>query len=249
MIVTYTDGISLAGIVTNKICFMDILESFNQKVAYHSQRPNRIEGLSDGVFAIVMTLLVLDVRLPPEVMNSENGIWFSLVHTIPRILTFILSFSVVGLFWTIFNNQFNYINDSDRNLIIIAIFYLLFISLLPFSTSFLSEYLWSRVAIGFYILNILLIILMATIHWVYAYHAGMIQMQGEKNTVIHKAMMRRVRTAFIGYGVVAACCFFSSYLAISATILLQVIFTFIGFADFFDRGLGKKIKELDKCEA
>ena len=227
---------------------MDILKPFNQKVAYHSQRPNRIEGLSDGVFAIVMTLLVLDVRLPVNEMNTENGIWISLLHTIPKILTFILSFSVVGLFWTIFNNQFNYIHDSNRNQIIIAVFYLLFISLLPFSTSFLSEYLWSRVAIGFYILNILLIILMATIHWVYAYHAGMIQTEGQKNAVIHKAMMKRVRTAFIGYGVVAGCCFFSSYLAISATILLQIIFTFIGFAEFFDKGLDKKIKEFDKCE-
>src|SRR4030095_14589931 len=208
---------------------MDILKPFNQKVAYHAHRPNRSEGLSDGVFAIVMTLLVLDVRLPVNEMNTENGIWISLIHTVPKILTFILSFSVVGLFWTIFNNQFNYINDSDRNQIVIAIFYLLFISLLPFSTSFLSEYLWSRVAIGFYILNILLIILMATMHWVYAYHAGMIQVQGEKNTVIHKAVMRRVRTAFIGYGVVAACCFFCRYLAIRATLLLQIIFTFIGF--------------------
>jgi len=227
---------------------LDILRPFSQKVAYHNQRSKRIEGLADGVFSIVMTLLVLDIRLPAHVVNSEIGIWTALVYTAPKIVTFMLSFSVAGLFWSLFINQFNYIHASDRNQIIIAIFYLLFISLLPFSTSFLSEFLWSKVAIGFYVLNILLIILLVTLHWVYSYHAGMIQRDGKKNVFIHRAMMKRAKTAFIGYGIVAGCCFYNSYIAVYATILLQIIFTFIGFLEIFNNGLGEKVKEFNQCD-
>src|SRR5688572_18412380 len=132
--------------------------------AYHKQRSHKIEGLADGVFAIVMTLLVLDIRIPLKEMNTENGVWLSLLHTLPKILTFILSFSVAGQFWSIFTNQFNYVHSSDRNENIIAMFFLMSVSLLPFSTSFLSEHLWSRVAIGFYALNLLLILFFHTLH-------------------------------------------------------------------------------------
>src|SRR4051812_15077488 len=109
---------------------MGISESLSERVAYHKQRSHRIETLSDGVFAITMTLLVLDIRVPLDQMNTEKGMWFSLLDTLPKILTFILSFSVAGQFWSIFTNQFNYIHTSDRNENIIGIFYLMFVSLL-----------------------------------------------------------------------------------------------------------------------
>jgi len=94
-----------------------------EKVAYHKQRTHRIEALADAVFAIAMTLLVLDIRIPLTEMKTEYDMWFSLMNTLPKILTFILSFSVAGQFWSIFINQFNYIHSSDRNETLIAIFY------------------------------------------------------------------------------------------------------------------------------
>lgn len=63
------------------------------KVAFRRQRSHRIEELSDAVFAIVMTLLVLDIRLPLREITTEGQVWSSLTHTWPKILTFILSFS------------------------------------------------------------------------------------------------------------------------------------------------------------
>lgn len=114
---------------------MELLKSFGEKVAFHKQRSHRIEALADGVFAIVMTLLVLDIRTPLNEMDTERGLLLLLWHTIPKIFTFVLSFSLVGLFWVVLTNQFNYIQESDRNSIVIVIFFLLFVSLLPFSTS------------------------------------------------------------------------------------------------------------------
>ena len=210
--------------------------------AYHKQRSHKIEGLADGVFAIVMTLLVLDIRIPLKEMNTENGVWLSLLHILPKVLTFMLSFSVAGQFWSIFINQFNYVHTSDRNENIIAMFFLMSISLLPFSTSFLSEHLWSRVAIGFYTFNILLILLFHTLHWFYSYHSGLVKLEENGGNVIHKAIMNRARTAFIAYIIVVGCCFFNSYLAICGTILVHIIFAFNGFIEKLHYWLSKKIK-------
>ncbi|HKC37648.1 MAG TPA: TMEM175 family protein [Chitinophagaceae bacterium] len=221
---------------------MGILTALSETVAYHKQRSHRIETLADGVFAIVMTLLVLDIHVPIKEINSENDVYSSLLHAIPRILTFILSFSVAGQSWSIFTNHFNYIHTTDRNENIITLLYLMFVSLLPFSTSFLSVHLWSRVAMGFYIINILLMFSFSTLHWLYAYRMGFVKAEGDSSVVIHKAIMRRVRAKYIAYALVVICCFFSSYLALAGTILIHIIFTFSGFIELLVSASGKKIK-------
>jgi uncharacterized membrane protein len=221
---------------------MSISQSLFGSAAYHKQRSHKIEGLADGVFAIVMTLLVLDIRIPLREINTENSLWLSLLDTLPKILTFMLSFSVAGQFWSIYTNQFNYVHASDRNQNIIAMFFLMFVSLLPFSTSFLSEHLWSRVAMGFYTFNILLILLFHTLHWFYSYHTGLVKLEGSEGIVIHKAIMNRARTAFIAYAIVASCCFYSSYLALCGTILVHIIFVFTGFIEMLHSLVRKKNK-------
>lgn len=205
---------------------MELLKSLNEKIAFRKQRSHRIEELSDGVFAIVMTLLVLDIRVPLLELKTERAVWDSLVNAVPKISTFILSFSITGQFWSVFINQFNHIHASDRNETVIAIFCLLPVSLLPFSTSFLSEHLWSRVAIGFYIFNVFIIVLMFTAHWLYAYHSGLVKAEGGQEHIIHKAIMKRARMIIVWYAMVAGVCFFSITLAFAGTILLQVVITF-----------------------
>jgi uncharacterized membrane protein len=221
--------------------YMGILAALSERVAYHKQRSQRIEALTDGVFAIVMTLLVLDIRVPLKEMNSENDVWYSVLQVVPRILTFILSFSVAGQSWSIFTNHFNYIHRTDRNENIITLLYLMFVSLLPFSTSFLSENPWSRVAMGFYLFNILLMFSFSTLHWFYAYHMGLVKDE-DYCVVIHKAIMRRVRAKYLAYGIVVGCCFFNSYLALGGTILIHVVFTFSGFIELLYIVLVKKFK-------
>ncbi len=210
---------------------MELLKSLGDKIAFHKQRSHRIEALSDGVFAIVMTLLVLDIRIPLNTIRTEYGLWVSLLHTVPKIFTFILSFLLVGQFWSVLINQFNYIHTADRNSSIIVIFYLLFVSLLPFSASFLSEHLWSRIATGFYVFNIIIIVAIATIHWLYCWHSGLVEVEENKEIAIHRAIMRLARTALVSYSIVAIFCFFSSYLALCTTIFLQLIITFTGFLE------------------
>jgi uncharacterized membrane protein len=220
---------------------MAILNALSERVGYRKQRSHRIEALADGVFAIVMTLLVLDIRTPIQEMNTELGLINSLMQTLPKILTFILSFTVAGQFWSTFTNQFNYIHSSDRNQNIIALFYLMFVSLIPFSTSFLSEHLWSRVAIGFYILNILLILIFQILHWLYSYKSGLMKSEDHEGLIVHKAMMARGKAALVGYILVVGFCALSSAVALCVTILVHTIFLFSGFIETVNSRLSKKV--------
>ncbi|HEY5347238.1 MAG TPA: TMEM175 family protein [Rhizomicrobium sp.] len=61
---------------------------------------NRLEALSDGVFAVAMTLLVLDLRAPAiAAIHSEADLWAALVVLSPRLLTYLMSFMTLGIFW------------------------------------------------------------------------------------------------------------------------------------------------------
>ena len=216
---------------------MELFKLLSEKVAFHKQRPDSIEALAHGIFAITMTLLVLDIQLPE--MNRDNDAWLSLKHSFPKIATFILSFTVVGLFWTVFTNQFNYIKVSDRRENIIALFYLMFVSLFPFSTSFLSDNLTSNVAVGFYIVNNLVVLLMNLLHWLYSYHHGLVQIEENRRAVIHKAVLIPAKISITAQALLLGCCFFSSAVALYGTFFLQIIFTFNGYFELL-YSMGRK---------
>ena len=102
---------------------------------------DRIVNLSDGVFAIALTLLVLDIRVPniPEnVVDSElPGVLLSLW---PKYLGYVLSFAVITTFWIIHHSIFRPIRAYDRNLLYINFLFLMFVAFVPFPTSLLGEY-------------------------------------------------------------------------------------------------------------
>jgi uncharacterized membrane protein len=102
---------------------------------------DRIVNLSDGVFAIALTLLVLDIRVPniPEnVVGSElPGVLLSLW---PKYLGYVLSFVVITTFWIIHHSIFRPIRAYDRNLLYINFLFLMFVAFVPFPTSLLGEY-------------------------------------------------------------------------------------------------------------
>src|SRR3954451_19878347 len=92
------------------------------------QRLNRVEALSDGVFAIAMTLLVLELRIPVnEAIRSEADVWGIFIHLKAELLTYFLSFMTLGIFWVGQSVQFQYIVRSDRNLFWINILFLMIV--------------------------------------------------------------------------------------------------------------------------
>jgi uncharacterized membrane protein len=117
---------------------------------------NRLETISDGIFAIVMTLLILDVRLPENVSVSSNAeLLNALVVISPKIISFAVSFFIIAGFWVGHHFIFTLVNKVTGLFLWINILYLLAISFLPFPTSILAQNSDNFVALCFYALNLI----------------------------------------------------------------------------------------------
>lgn len=190
------------------------------------QRLHRIEGLSDGVFAIAMTLLVLELRVPANnAIKTETGLWHVFLHLKAELLTYFLSFMTLGIFWTGHSMQFQYIHKSDRNFFWINIFFLMIISVVPFTTSFLARYIEFKLAIGLYWLNIFLLGVIIYINWSYA-KKHEYTIADDSLVTIDKAIRKRVIVAQSLYAIGALFCFISTYLSIFFIIAVQLNYAF-----------------------
>jgi uncharacterized membrane protein len=96
----------------------------------------RILAFSDGVFAIAILLLLIDIRLPADTTAVNLG--SALIELWPKYLAFLLSFVVIGLYWSAHVRVFREIVRYDQNLIWLNLLFLLFIVVIPFTTSVLS---------------------------------------------------------------------------------------------------------------
>jgi uncharacterized membrane protein len=118
---------------------------------------NRLETICDGIFAIVMTLLILDVRLPANIEIHSNADLINALLTIkPKIISFAASFFVIGGFLVGHHFIFSLISKSNGLFLWINILYLLTISFLPFPTSIYAENSDKYAALCFYAFNLIL---------------------------------------------------------------------------------------------
>lgn len=102
----------------------------------------RLEAFSDGVFAIAITLLVLEVKVPSvEEADAVGGVFRALATRWPSYVGYAISFGTLGIMWANHHSMFQYIHRTNRNFLLINIFFLMCISFLPFPTALLAEYL------------------------------------------------------------------------------------------------------------
>jgi len=102
---------------------------------------NRIEALIDGIFAVALTLLVLDIKLPEGVSYPDNeALWNKLVELERHFAIYAISFVVIGIYWVAHHVQFHYVRYTDRRLIWINMLFLLLISFLPFATDLVGDH-------------------------------------------------------------------------------------------------------------
>ena len=128
----------------------------------------RLENLADGVFSIAMTLLVLDLRVPrlrPTVSDGE--LRASLVTLIPNLLSFILSFVLLGVFWIGHHIQFSFIRRSDRTHQWLNMLFFFLMVLVPFSAAMLGRFGYHRLAVIWYGGNVAAAAFALQLHWWY----------------------------------------------------------------------------------
>ena len=126
---------------------------------FTGQSIERLTALSDGLFAVAMTLLVLDLRVPVLAgeSSSEHGLWAALLKLGPSFEAYLLSFTMLGTFWLAQHTLLGILGRCDRTLTWINVGFLFVVSLLPFSAALLAHYVHLRLAVGVYWLNIVLL--------------------------------------------------------------------------------------------
>lgn len=181
----------------------------------------RLAALSDGVFAVAMTLLVLDLRTPTSAMvHDERGLLAALVTLSPRLVTYLMSFLTLGIFWLGQQTQFNSIERSDRDFAWIHIGFLATVCLLPFSTTLLAEFITFRAALLVYWFNIFLLGVLLLSSWLIARWRRLVKDGEDAN--LDKAVIRRILGAQTLYAIAAALCVFSNYWSIALIVAIQL---------------------------
>ena len=128
--------------------------------------PARVLALSDGVFAIIITLLVLEVHVPE--LTQGHTLNEALAELRPSLTAFVISFVLAGMYWVAHRDLFALIRRTDRGLVWLNILYLLPLCLLPFGAGLLGRYEQEPVALRIYGLLLVLIALMRVVIWLYA---------------------------------------------------------------------------------
>lgn len=193
------------------------------------QSVERLAALSDGIFAVAMTLLVLDLRVPAvEAVHSEHDLWRGLAAFAPRLVMYMMSFLTLGIFWVGQQTHLNHLARSDRRFSWVHIGFLFSVSLMPFSTTLLAAFPRYRLALLAYWFNIFLLgaILYAGLSWSMKAKLA----KPEMTTEIAAAFCRRILAGQALYALGAALCIFNTYWSIAFIVLVQLNYA-IGFGD------------------
>lgn len=128
---------------------------------------NRMESLTDGIFAFAMTLLVTSMILPRDaIITLSSGA--ALHSLIPDFFHYIIAFFVLAAFWMGHHEQFSRIHHLDRPFLLLNVIGLFFVTLVPFSTSFIGDYSDDPLATCLFEFNLMVLGLIFAFQWYYA---------------------------------------------------------------------------------
>lgn len=181
----------------------------------------RLAALSDGVFAVALTLLVLELHAPePGHIHSEEELRYALVVLAPKLFVWVMSFLTLGIFWVGQQAQLNHLERSSRSLSWIHLAFLLAVSMIPFATSLLGQFPEYQTALIVYWLNILALGAMLYWSWVCALGRGLVKPDMPPH--VSSAIKRRIIIAQALYAAGAALSFVDTHWSIAAIALVQL---------------------------
>ena len=184
---------------------------------------SRVKALTDGVFAIALTLIVLEIHLPPpENIHSESELAVALLGLAPRFLTYAVSFLTLTIFWFGQQAQHDLVAKMDRRLATLHLVFLGFIALLPFSTDLLAEFLAFRLAVAVYWLNMLALGIVLYSAWAYAGHNGLLT--SEADATVRRRVRQRIVMAQIWWAIGAALSLVNPLLSLGVLLLIQLVY-------------------------
>lgn len=181
----------------------------------------RLAGISDGIFAVGMTLLVLTLAVPAvNEIKNDSELGSALLKLLPGVVTYFMSFLTLGIFWVGQQTQLSLLQRADRDYTWIMLAFLLFVTLVPFSTGLLASFYQSRIALVEYWLNILVLGVCILLGAEYAARAGLFD-EGNREVAL-RAIRRRVYVAQLLYLLATLLCIVDTRLSIALIVLIQL---------------------------
>ena len=183
----------------------------------------RIEAFSDGVFAIAITLLIIEIGVP-HLEDEPPGTTLpqALVGLWPSYLGYLISFLQIGVIWANHHNRFRFIERSDHGLLFLNILFLMCVAFIPFPTALLAEYLErsdsERETAGvIYAGTLAVTAVFFTLLWLYAAANRLVDRSLDPSLV--RAMTRRYLLGTVAYLLV----FLLAFVNVAASLILIVI--------------------------
>jgi uncharacterized membrane protein len=186
----------------------------------------RIEAFSDGVFAIAITLLVLQLQVPPaSSIQSVDSLWKSLFNLWPSYFAFILSFGILLVSWVNHHYLFNLLDKSSRPFLYANGFFLMTITFMPFPTALLAEYIstdFAKPAIAFYCFGGVV----NSLGWnllIHTLYKPVKLINSEKNEALLNTIKKSVKFGMLVYLAATVLSFWVPLVALAINLLLWIV--------------------------
>lgn len=183
----------------------------------------RLEAISDGLFAVGMTLLVLGLAVPMvKDVSSESDLWRALGNLFPSVVTYFMSFLTLGIFWVGQQAQLTKVERPNRGFTWMHLIFLMAVTLVPFSTQLLARFHWSRLALIVYWLNIAVMGVMLLVSLEYGLRTNVFPEDHRRTVALF--FRRRIIGAQSLYLVAMLLSFVDTHLSIAAFVAIQLNF-------------------------
>lgn len=197
----------------------------------HLLKVSRLEGLTDGVFAIAMTILAFDLRLPHDAVVTNLLSFFIHIELI-KLYIYIGSFIVLGTLWIAMNFQLGLLERINRPYLWANVFYLMIICVVPFSASLVAAFPNDPVSISWFSINLLFANFM---QFIISQSAHKYKLNKETYTpAIRKAILRRLTVGPVFYISAFFLAHWDNKIAFVLLVIPPIIYLFPGRIDTYD---------------
>lgn len=186
----------------------------------------RAEVLADGIFAVAMTILVLDIRLPTLASDISAARYLHSVLALwPQLIVFVASFIALGRLWQLHRNIFHFVERSDQQLLFWNLLGLMFLCLLPFTTSLAGEYPHFSLSAAMYASNVLMLTLVYRRMWNHASYLGQL-LRSDFDPAIGHVITRTFNVDFVLILTALGLSYLDSLLSIGMIVVHQLVMFF-----------------------
>ncbi len=189
---------------------------------------HRLEAFSDGIFTIVATLLILEIRIP-QISGTDisQEITAGLIHLLPKFLSYVMSFVYISIYWVNHHQLFHLIKRADRGLFWLNNLFLMCLAFIPFPTALIGEYPHEYAAVIFY--GVVMLVIAGCFLWMKWY---VHKVEGLVDLKVREDMIRlsifKVWAGPILYLSAIGLAFLNTSMAIAIYVLIPIIYFFPG---------------------